>query len=52
MGVVKSFGGCLSIISGTGSLDVAYGAEMTKNNLDESDRLFGTVAVASISVPV
>lgn len=52
MGVVKSFGGCLTIISGSGSLDVAYGAEMTKHNLDESDRLVGTVAVATISVPV
>ena len=51
MGVVKSLSGSLTIISAGGSLKVEPGGGMTKGNLEGSERVAGTVAVVTISVP-
>ncbi len=51
MGVVKNLGGNLTIISAGGSLEVKTGGGIIKGNLAESDRIAGTVAVVTISVP-
>ena len=49
--VVKRFKGCLIIISGYGCLDIIQGREAELIELSPTDRLFGTVATVSISVP-
>ena len=51
MSVVKSFAGSLTIVSAAGSIAVSAGADMITHSLDESNRLPGTVAVVTISVP-
>lgn len=50
-GVVRSLGGSLTIISAGGSLEVKTDGEMIKSSLIGSERLAGTVAVVSISIP-
>ncbi len=51
MGVVKSLGGNLTIVSAGGSLEVETGGGIIKGSLEGSDRVAGTVAVVTISVP-
>ena len=51
MGVVKSWGGNFTIISAGGSLEVESGARTIKRRLEGLDRLGGTVAVVTLSVP-
>ncbi|MXZ91246.1 MAG: hypothetical protein F4Z05_07190 [Chloroflexi bacterium] len=51
MNVVKSLSGSLTIISAGGSLNVEPGGAIMKGNLEGSERLAGTVAVVTISVP-
>ena len=51
MGVVKSWSGNLTIISAGGSMEVESGARTIKRRLEGSDRLDGTVAVVTLSVP-
>ena len=51
MGVVKSFGGNLTIVSAGGSFEIATGTEIVKRNLHDQERLAGTVVVVTISVP-
>ena len=51
MGVVKDFGGNLTIISAGGSLEMGSGGRIMKRSLEGSDRVAGTVAVVTISVP-
>ena len=51
MGVVKSLGGNLTIVSAGGSLEVETGGGIIKGSLEGSDRVAGTIAVVTISVP-
>ena len=51
MGVVKSLSGNLTIVSAGGSLEVTTGGGTIKHSLEGSERLAGTVAVVTISVP-
>lgn len=51
MGVVKSLGGSLTVLSAGGSLEVETGGRIIKGSLEGSDHLAGTVAVVTLSVP-
>ena len=51
MGVVKSLGGNLTIVSAGGSLEVDTGSRIIRGSLEGSDWVAGTVAVVTISVP-
>ena len=51
MGVVKSLGGDLTIVSAGGSLEVAAGGGTINRSLEGSEQLAGTVAVVTVSVP-
>lgn len=51
MGVVKSLGGDLTIVSAGGSLEVTASGGIVKRSLEGLERLAGTVAVVTISVP-
>ena len=51
LGVVKRLGGNLTIVSAGGSLELKGGDGIIKCNLERSERLAGTVAVVTVSVP-
>ena len=51
MGVVKSWNGSLTIISTGGSLEVEPGGGIIKGSLKGSNRVAGTVAVVTLSIP-
>ena len=51
MNVVKDWGGDCSVISGRGYLNVKHGIEVIKGSLKPTDRIAGTVAVVTLSVP-
>ena len=51
LSVVKSLNGNLTVNSAGGSLEVVTDAGIIKGSLEGSDRVAGTVAVVTISVP-